>query len=74
MARCTYCGELFAPICKLEVMARKGQEKHERCPICRRTHLVVTFIEERRVPGSKAEYRSTRDILRRAGYNRWGKR
>jgi ferredoxin len=69
MVRCAYCGEPFAPLHKIEAIEKKGQAKHDLCPLCRRTHLVVSFIEERRAPGEKAEYRSAMDIIRRAGYD-----
>jgi ferredoxin len=72
MTRCSYCGQPFSPVRKLDSLAHKGQTKHDLlrdlCPLCRRTQLVVSFIETRRVPGSTAQYRSTKDILRRAGY------
>ena len=68
---CSSCGKGFAPAHKLEALARKGRLHHDLvrdlCPICRRNELVVTFIEEERAPGEKAEYRSTTTILRRAG-------
>jgi ferredoxin len=69
MIQCAYCGERFAPLHKIEAIEKKGQAKHDLCPLCRRTHLVVSFIEQRRAPGKKAEYRSAMDIMRRAGYD-----
>ncbi len=70
LARCSYCNAEFAPMAKLERLAEKAQTKHDLirdlCPLCRRTQLVVSFIEQHRDPGGKAEYRSTKDILRRA--------
>ncbi|MDJ0764405.1 MAG: hypothetical protein QNJ97_15620 [Myxococcota bacterium] len=70
MAQCDYCDEYFAPVRRLDVISNKHQKKGtvERtlCPICRRSSLVVDYIEQHRVPGSKAEYRSARDITRRA--------
>lgn len=72
LVHCSYCGERFAPLRKLEALAQEGRIKHapvrDLCPVCRRKHLVVRFIEEKRLPGEKAEYRSGTDILRRAGY------
>jgi len=72
MIRCSQCGQPFSPARKLDTLARKKQTRHEvlrdLCPLCRRTQLVVSFIETRRVPGSRAQYRSTKEILRRAGY------
>lgn len=69
MAQCEYCEEYFAPIRRLEVIqnrATKDEISQVLCPLCRRTALVVDFIEKYRAPGSKAEYRSARDITRRA--------
>lgn len=70
MAKCSYCDTLFAPIRRLDAIDRKEGTKHgvERtyCPLCRRSNLVIHFIEEYRLPGSKAEYRSAKDILRKA--------
>ena len=71
MVRCAYCNELFAPARRLEVVGKRAGQKHKEieqryCPLCRRTNLVVEFIEEHRAPGSKAEYRSATDIIRRA--------
>ncbi|MBW2528561.1 MAG: 4Fe-4S binding protein [Deltaproteobacteria bacterium] len=70
LATCTYCGDTFAPTRKLDAVERKRQREVVRdyCPLCRREQLVVRFIEERRVPGSEAEYRSAKDILRRTGH------
>jgi len=68
---CAHCGKGFAAVHELEVLQRAGRVHHELvsdlCPLCRREQLVVGFIERERVPGSIAEYRSTTDILRRAG-------
>jgi ferredoxin len=72
MLDCTICGASFVPQSKLDAISRKrrhqGTTVRDLCPVCRRTQLVVGFIEQRRAPGSKAAYRSTREILRRAGY------
>jgi ferredoxin len=72
MMRCSYCGQPFSPARKLDALADKSQTGRDLvrdlCPLCRRTQLVVSFIETRRAPGSRAQYRSTKDILRRAGY------
>ena len=72
LLRCTYCDELFAPELKVQALSQQGRTRHqpqrELCPVCRRKHLVVKYIEEERTPGQKAEYRSGNDILRRAGY------
>ena len=80
LLKCSFCGHCFAPLHKLQALARKGQTSHELlhdlCPLCRRTNLVVSFIQEKRVPGAKAKYRSTTDILRRSGHlkDRYGKK
>ncbi len=70
MAQCEYCDEYFSPIRRLDVIEKRSTAEHtfERalCPLCRRTALVVDYIENVRKPGSKAEYRSARDITRRA--------
>lgn len=70
MVRCAYCEELFAPARRLDVVSGRASKRdknieREYCPLCRRTNLVVEFIEQHRVPGSKAEYRSANDIIRR---------
>jgi len=70
MLRCQYCGEYFSPVQKIKAVARRNR-KHsepirEYCPLCRRTNMVVHFIDEKRMPTGKAEYRSGKDILRRA--------
>lgn len=77
LVTCSNCKDAFAPLRKLDTLTRrsqtKGQTKHQiirdLCPVCRRLHLVVRFIEDTRSPGSKAEYRSTTEILRKAGYH-----
>ena len=76
LVACSYCGKHFATGRKLDAVERKREGREvvrDYCPVCRREQLVVRFIEETRAPGSKAHYRSARDILRRAGY-RDGKR
>lgn len=68
---CSGCAKTFAAAHKLDALARAGRVHHklvrDLCPVCRREQLVVSFIEHERVPGSKAEYRSTVKILREAG-------
>ena len=68
--QCDYCEELFAPTRRLDVVSQKGIKGHpvnrQLCPLCRRTNLVVDYIEKYRVPEGKAEYRSAKDILRKA--------
>lgn len=70
MVKCAHCEELFAPTRRLEIVGKRAGQKDKNieqryCPLCRRTNLVVEFIEEHRAPGSKAEYRSATDIIRR---------
>jgi ferredoxin len=71
LLRCASCGKDFAAAQKVDALSRKDRTHHrmirDLCPICRRTQLVVSFIQEHRAPGSKAEYRSTTEILRKAG-------
>lgn len=71
LVRCSHCGSGFAAAHELEVLSRTGRVHHDLisdlCPLCRREQLVVGFIERERVPGATAEYRSTTEILRRAG-------
>jgi ferredoxin len=70
MLQCQYCGEYFSPVQKITVISRRSGKKKEPirefCPLCRRTNMVVQFIDEKRMPTGKAEYRSCKDILRRA--------
>lgn len=70
MAQCRYCEEYFAPVRRLDVISHKAPEQNEiirdLCPICRRAKLVIHYIETNRVPGSQAEYRQGKDIIRRA--------
>jgi MinD superfamily P-loop ATPase len=71
LVHCTYCNAAFGTVRKLDRVAQKKTRSAEivrdLCPLCRRKHLVVRFIDEERMPEGKAEYRSTYDILRRAG-------
>jgi ferredoxin len=70
LVQCAYCGEHFSSSERVERVAKrlsKGKEvERTYCPLCRRTRLVVNLIETRRQPGSKAEWRSGKDMLRRA--------
>ncbi len=70
MLKCEYCGEYFAPVQKVSAVSKRSGGKKELirnyCPLCRRTQMVVQFIDEKRMPTGKAEYRSGTDILRRA--------
>jgi ferredoxin len=71
LVECASCHKNFAAAQKLEALSRTSRVHHELvrdlCPLCRREQLVVRFIEEERVPGSTAEYRSTTKILRESG-------
>jgi len=63
MLRCSVCGTYFAPVSKLEAASRKKEDDleliSEQCPLCRRTQMVASFIDEKRkVSGRKAEYRT----------------
>lgn len=63
MLRCSQCGAYFAPVSKVEAAShRRGDGAgliREECPLCRRTQMVATFIEEKRdARGRKAEYRT----------------
>lgn len=70
MAQCQECEEYFAPLRRLDVIdsKRSPENKVERllCPLCKRAHLVEYYIEEHRVPGSKAEFRSARYMINKA--------
>ncbi len=70
LIHCTYCNATFATMRKLDRLATKRSNEaaiqSKLCPLCRRKHLVVKFIDDKRRPDAKAEYRSTYDILRRA--------
>lgn len=70
LLQCGYCGEHFSSSDRVESVAKRLGENREvertYCPLCRRTQLVVNLIETRRSPGAKAEYRSGKDMLRRA--------
>lgn len=60
--RCGQCGNLFSSARKLKAVSRKekeiGERYEETCFICRRTHMVAEFIEERRDPTGKAVYKT----------------
>lgn len=67
LVRCTNCQEYFTPGAKLSSLKEKGlghDVEHSLCPLCRRTNLVVKYIDEKRAPGQKAKYRSAREIHR----------
>lgn len=84
MAQCKYCLEYFAPIRRLDVLAGKGVKTHDidrsYCPLCRRTNLVVSYIKQEHMvdpnaevaadAGAEPQYRSARDIQRRAKLRR----
>jgi len=67
--KCAQCNEVFGSVRKLERVVDKGHASvpSDLCPVCRRTKLVVKFIDEERMPEGQAEYRSTVEILRKAG-------
>ncbi len=71
MQRCSHCGELFAPVRRIAAAAKKGAATaemfQEMCPLCRREDLVVHVIDEQQAPGEKAEFRSGREALKKAG-------
>ncbi|MBI4879715.1 MAG: hypothetical protein HY812_08670 [Planctomycetes bacterium] len=72
MQRCSKCGTLFAPVRRIEAAAKKGAASadlfHDICPLCRREDLVVRLIDDQRqAPGEEAEFRSGRDLMRKAG-------
>ena len=71
MVQCSYCEEYFAPARRLDVVEQKSEgsnKKVERvyCPLCRRQNLVVDYIETNLLPGSHAEYRSAKHMLKKA--------
>ena len=70
MLQCTYCGDYYTSTDRMAAVSRKlGQKRaveRSYCPLCRRTRLVVNLIEVERCPGAKAEYRSGKDMWRRA--------
>lgn len=71
LIRCSYCREPFSPNKKLESLGKKGlhhEVEKTLCPLCRRTNMVVKLIDEKMAPGKHAEYRSTKDIMRRARF------
>lgn len=69
---CAYCGAGFATAQKVMAVSRRRPKaeplKQELCPLCRREHLVVSLIRDEMKAEGNPEYRSARDILRRAGY------
>lgn len=71
LIQCSYCREYFSPNIKLEALGKKGlghDVEKRLCSICRRKNLVVKHIDEKMMPGGHAEYRSRKDILRRARF------
>jgi ferredoxin len=63
MLRCSVCGVNFAPEAKLRSASeRRGNDADmipNQCPLCRRTQMVVRFIEEKRkTEGRMAEYKT----------------
>ena len=73
LVQCSYCKDYFAPLQRLDKVSGKGEDVQPdrvRCPLCRRTNLVVTLIEEKRMRTGNAKYRSFRDILRKTGHKK----
>ena len=71
LVACSHCGEPFASSRKLAAVSKRAEHTRilrEFCPLCRRTQLVLRFIDEKRRPDAKAESRSAREILKRAGH------
>jgi len=67
LVQCSNCQEYFSPGARLESLTKKGlghEVERSLCPLCRRTHLVVKYIDEKRAPGQKARYKSAREIHR----------
>jgi len=63
MLRCSVCGANFAPEAKAGAVShRRGDDAElipNQCPLCRRTQMVVRFIEEKRkTEGRMAEYKT----------------
>ena len=63
MLRCSVCGGDFVPEAKLRAAShRRGDDADlipNQCPLCRRTQMVVRFIEEKRkMEGRMAEYKT----------------
>lgn len=68
LVQCAYCKSFFAPETKLGVIKKKKlahEVVEDYCPLCRRTNIVVKFIDEKREAKGKAEYRSANDIMRK---------
>lgn len=74
MVQCSYCQEYFAPVRRLDVVSGKGVDakKVDRlyCPLCRRTNLVVDYIQQAGLGQGMPEYRSAKDIQRQAKLKR----
>jgi Fe-S-cluster-containing hydrogenase component 2 len=71
LAECEFCHEHFAPLCRLDVVAGRADAKGVKhqvertfCPLCRRTNLVVDFINNMVGEDSEAKYRSLRAMVR----------
>ena len=71
LAECEYCHEYFAPIRRLDVVSGRAGDKGVKhqvertfCPLCRRTNLVVSFINNMIGEDSDAKYRSLRAMVR----------
>jgi ferredoxin len=71
LIECANCHTLFSPELKLKSLGKKGlghKVEGSLCPLCRRTNLVVKFIDEKMAPGNHAKYRSAKEILRHARF------
>lgn len=66
---CKACGELYAPVTHAMRVAGKGGAHADGlkdfCSLCRRSNLVISFIEERRADEAegKAEYRQGKKLM-----------
>lgn len=68
LVQCSYCKNYFAPETKISRIKKKKlahEVIEDYCPLCRRTNIVVRFIDEKRLPKGKAAYRSANDIMRK---------
>jgi NAD-dependent dihydropyrimidine dehydrogenase PreA subunit len=68
---CKACGELYAPVTHAQRVAGKGGAHADGlkdfCSLCRRTNLVVNFVQERRADEAegKAEYRQGAQLMKK---------
>ena len=71
LAECEFCHEYFAPLTRIDVVSGragakgvKHQVERTFCPLCRRTNLVVNFLNDMVGEDSDARYRSLRSMVR----------